>query len=97
MSTFEKAPVESYELTGKRTRALTKSQIKRARISGIVMLVLSAFVMAFLPSMKWALQAAKKSSQAQWQMARRNACALPLPMYCRLGGTSCRSRFSSAP
>jgi general nucleoside transport system permease protein len=47
VSTFEKAPVESYELTGKRTRALTKSQIKRARISGIVMLVLSAFVMAF--------------------------------------------------
>ncbi len=34
-------------MTGKRTRALNKSQIKRARISGIVMLVLSAFVMAF--------------------------------------------------
>lgn len=47
MSTFEKAPVESYELTGKRTRSLTKSQIKRARISGIVMLLLSAFVVVF--------------------------------------------------
>ena len=47
MSTFEKAPVESYELKGKRTRALTKSQIKRARISGIVMLLLSAFVVVF--------------------------------------------------
>ena len=47
MSTFEKAPAESYELTGKRTRELTKSQIKRARISGIVMLLLSAFVVTF--------------------------------------------------
>jgi simple sugar transport system permease protein len=47
VSTFEKAPTESYELTGKRTRALTRSQIKRARISGIVMLVLSAFVVVF--------------------------------------------------
>lgn len=47
MSTFEKAPTESDELTAKRTRALTKSQIKRARISGIVMLVLSAFVVVF--------------------------------------------------
>jgi simple sugar transport system permease protein len=47
VSTFEKAPAESYELTGKRTRELTKSQIKRARISGIVMLVLSAFVVVF--------------------------------------------------
>lgn len=47
MSTFEKAPVEPYEATGKRTRELTKSQIKRARISGIVMLLLSAFVVVF--------------------------------------------------
>ena len=47
MSTFEKAPVESYELTGRRTRELTRAQIKRARISGIVMLLLSAFVVVF--------------------------------------------------
>lgn len=47
MSTFEKAPVESYELTGRRTRELTRAQIKRARISGTVMLLLSAFVVVF--------------------------------------------------
>jgi general nucleoside transport system permease protein len=47
VSTFEKAPVESYELTGRRTRELTRAQIKRARISGIVMLLLSAFVVVF--------------------------------------------------
>lgn len=47
MSTFEKVPVESYELTGPRTRELTRAQIKRARISGIVMLLLSAFVVVF--------------------------------------------------
>jgi len=37
-------PQESYELTGKRTREVTKRQIRRARISGIVLLLLAALV-----------------------------------------------------
>ena len=37
-------PQESYELTGKRTREVTKRQIRRARISGIVLLLLAAVV-----------------------------------------------------
>ena len=41
------APRESYAYGEKRTKALTKSQIRRARISGIVMLLLAAVTMAF--------------------------------------------------
>ena len=51
MSAAEKAPVESYEQTGRRTKELTRSQITRARISGIVMLLLAAVVMfVFVPA-----------------------------------------------
>lgn len=51
MSAFEKAPAESYASTGTRTRSLTTSQVKRARISGIVMLLLSACVVVlFIPN-----------------------------------------------
>ena len=46
--TFEKPPAESYELTATPKRELSKSQIRRARISGIVMLLLAAFVVVFL-------------------------------------------------
>lgn len=46
--TFEKPPTESYERTASRTRELSKSQIRRAQISGVVMLLLAAFVVAFL-------------------------------------------------
>ena len=41
-------PVESYEQTGRRTKELTRAQIRRARISGIVMLALSAVTMFLL-------------------------------------------------
>jgi simple sugar transport system permease protein len=45
------APRESYELTGKRTKELTKRQIRKARISGIVLLLLSGLVMlVFVPA-----------------------------------------------
>ena len=44
-------PRESYELTGKRTKELTKRQIRKARISGIVLLLLSGLVMlVFVPA-----------------------------------------------
>ena len=44
-------PRESYELTGKRTKELTKRQIRKARISGIVLLLLAALVMfVFVPA-----------------------------------------------
>jgi simple sugar transport system permease protein len=50
-SDFDKAPVESYELTAKRTKELTRSQIRRARISGIVLILLAGVVMfVFAPS-----------------------------------------------
>ena len=41
------APRESYAYGAKRTKSLTKSQIRRARISGIVMLLLAAVTMIF--------------------------------------------------
>ncbi|MFM8897191.1 MAG: ABC transporter permease, partial [Actinomycetales bacterium] len=41
------APSESYAYAERRTKALTKSQIRRARISGIVMLLLAAVTMVF--------------------------------------------------
>lgn len=48
---FEKPPVESYELTAKKTKELTRSQIRRARISGFVLIALAAVVMFyFAPS-----------------------------------------------
>jgi len=40
-------PSESYAYGERRTKALTKGQIRRARISGIVMLVLAAVTMVF--------------------------------------------------
>jgi len=46
--TFERPPTESYELKSKQTRELSKSQIRRARISGIVMLLLAIFVVVVL-------------------------------------------------
>lgn len=43
-------PEESYAYTGKRTRELTKGQIRRARILGVVMLALAAAVIfLFIP------------------------------------------------
>ncbi|MBK9738049.1 MAG: ABC transporter permease [Actinobacteria bacterium] len=49
--TYEKPPTESYEVTGRRTKELTRGQIKKARITGIVMLLLSAFVVVvFIPN-----------------------------------------------
>jgi simple sugar transport system permease protein len=48
MSTeFAKEPVESYELTASKTKELTKSQIRKARISGFVLFVLAAVVMFY--------------------------------------------------
>ncbi len=48
MSTeFEKPPVESYELTAKKTKELTRNQIRRARISGFVLIALAAVVMFY--------------------------------------------------
>jgi len=52
-STFDKPPTESYERTGKRTKALNGSQIRRARITGVIMLALAAFVaFLFLPNVE---------------------------------------------
>lgn len=49
--TYEKEQVEPYEAHERRTKELTKSQITRARVSGVVMLVLAAFVVAvFIPN-----------------------------------------------
>ncbi|MCX6423696.1 MAG: ABC transporter permease, partial [Actinobacteria bacterium] len=45
---IDREPIESYEVTGKRTKELTRRQIKKARITGIVMFVLAAIVMFFL-------------------------------------------------
>ena len=50
-ATFEQAPIESYEETGKRTKELNKQQIRRARVTGVVMLLLAAAVaVLFLPN-----------------------------------------------
>lgn len=52
-STFEKPAVESYAATGRRTKALNASQIKRARVTGIVMLMMAAAVVVlFLPNVE---------------------------------------------
>jgi len=45
--TFDTPQVEPYEAGAKREKALTRSQIKRARVTGIIMLLLSAFVVVF--------------------------------------------------
>ena len=45
---IDREPIESYEITGKRTKELTRRQIKKARITGIVMFALAAVVMYFL-------------------------------------------------
>ncbi|MEI6363642.1 MAG: ABC transporter permease, partial [Actinomycetes bacterium] len=52
MSTeFAKEPVESYELTAPKTKELTKGQIRRAQISGVVLIALAAVVaFYFVPS-----------------------------------------------
>lgn len=44
---IDREPIESYEVTGKRTKELTRRQIKKARITGIVMFALAAIVMFF--------------------------------------------------
>jgi ABC-type uncharacterized transport system permease subunit len=44
---YEKPAVEPYAAGARRVKELTKGQIKRARITGVVMLVLSAFVVVF--------------------------------------------------
>lgn len=50
MSTIERRPEEGYAASGKKTRELTRPQIRRARITGIVMLLLSAAVVVlFIP------------------------------------------------
>ena len=50
-ATFDKPPAESYDRSEPRTRELNRSQIKRARITGIIMLLLSAAVaVLFLPN-----------------------------------------------
>jgi len=52
MSTeFAKEPVESYELTAPKTKELTRGQIRRAQISGVVLIALAAVVaFYFVPS-----------------------------------------------
>ncbi len=52
MSThFAKEPTESYELTAPKTKELTKGQIRRAQISGVVLIGLAAVVaFYFVPS-----------------------------------------------
>lgn len=48
--TYEQTPIEPYEASRRRTKALTRSQIKRARVIGVVMLLLAAFVaIVFIP------------------------------------------------
>jgi simple sugar transport system permease protein len=42
---FEQQPNESYEFKEKRTKELSRNQVRRARVLGIVMLLLAAFVM----------------------------------------------------
>jgi simple sugar transport system permease protein len=50
-ATFERPPVEPYAAPEPRTRELNRSQIKRARITGIVMLLLAAAVVVlFIPN-----------------------------------------------
>lgn len=52
-ATFERPPVESYAATGKRAKALNASRIKRARVTGIVMLIMAAAVVVlFLPNVE---------------------------------------------
>lgn len=46
-ATFERPPAESYTAPQRRTRELNRSQIKRARITGVVMLLLAAVVVVF--------------------------------------------------
>ena len=51
--TYETPEVEPYEARGKRTKTLTKGQITRARITGVVMLALAAVVVIlFLPNVE---------------------------------------------
>lgn len=50
-ATFDQPPVEAYEETGKRTKALNSSQIRRAQVTGVVMLLLAAAVaVLFIPN-----------------------------------------------
>ena len=50
-ATFETPPTESYEKAEPRTKELTRSQIKRARVTGVVMLLLAAAVVVlFIPN-----------------------------------------------
>jgi ABC-type uncharacterized transport system permease subunit len=50
-ATFERPPIESYESNQPHTRQLSKAQIRKARITGIVMLALSAaVVILFIPN-----------------------------------------------
>ena len=52
-ATFERPPTESYAKTGRRTKALNASQIRRARVTGVIMLALAAFVaILFLPNVE---------------------------------------------
>lgn len=51
--TYEKPDVEPFEAAEKRTKALTKGQITRARVVGVVMLLLAAVVvLVFLPNVE---------------------------------------------
>lgn len=45
---FERAPIESYESTETKSNVLSKSKVRRAKILGIIMLLLSAVVMFVL-------------------------------------------------
>lgn len=50
-ATFEKPPAEAYTAERRRTKELNRSQIKRARVTGIVMLLLAAAVVVlFIPN-----------------------------------------------
>jgi simple sugar transport system permease protein len=46
-ASFETPPVEPYAAGARRVKELTQSQIRRARITGVIMLLLSAFVVVF--------------------------------------------------
>ncbi len=45
---FDRSPIESYESKEAKTNTLSKSKVRRARIIGIVLLLLSAIVMLIL-------------------------------------------------
>lgn len=45
---YQQPPVESYAAGEKKTKVLTKNKIRRARIVGIVLLILSGVVMFIL-------------------------------------------------